>query len=301
MPGVCCRVPGRRRPADGRSAVDTLTESRPSPSLGPGSSHRNSVLRNCRIRQNHRPLEWRRARLRLPATRAPGQPDGTPGRVKPRIALRLRATSAYECRNALRQHRVGERVRRHRNTRLLREIQSRRSRPRSHARKCRRVRDRKGQGHSGAGIVGRDDHQSIRGRVPVRRDTHIRFWQMRSVDAEISWPHEPAILPQHISTLRNGSVTGHQPLIIGAVVIDQPPVEPRVGAIHRDPLVNHRGPIERVGNVRVKTGLAEIRSKTIPAGSFRLPVFLFPPASRKDKDRRQSCSFRPNWRRSHAS
>ena len=84
---------------------------------------------------------------------------------------------------------------------------------------------------------------------------------MRGIDAVISGADELCVLAKHVGALGDDAALRLQSLVIGIVIVDQPPVEPRIAAVDREALVDDRGPIEGVGDLRIEAGLAEVRSE----------------------------------------
>ena len=73
MSGVRRSLPVRGRSASGPASLDALAQRWTPPCMGNGRGNCSFVLRNCRIRQDRRLLEWRRAGLHLSPARAAGE------------------------------------------------------------------------------------------------------------------------------------------------------------------------------------------------------------------------------------
>ena len=75
---------------------------------------------------------------------------------------------------------------------------------------------------------------------------------MRRVDAGVTRTHKLTILTQYVCAFRYIASTICQAFIIRRIALDKPPIEPRIGAVNGNPLVDDRSPIQGVIDVGIK-------------------------------------------------
>ena len=75
---------------------------------------------------------------------------------------------------------------------------------------------------------------------------------MRRIYAGVTWTYKFAILTQNVCTFRYIASAICQAFIIRRIALDKPPIEPRIGTINGDPLVDNCSPIQSVIDVGIK-------------------------------------------------